>query len=139
MTEFTRALAKERRKLERENGTADIDRLRRKIAADEKARDNIINAIAGGAPWETFRARSYSIEAAIAEATARIRDLEALQASGAAKVPRTAEEAWASAIARLEALLGDPEVVHAAHQHLAVLIRSIRLTPDASAPDAHTA
>ena len=139
MAEFTKALAKERRKLERKNGTADIDRLRRKVAADEKARENIMRAIEAGAPWESFRARSDAIEATIAEATARIRDLEALQASGPARVPQTAEEAWVSAIGRLEILLGDPGVVHAAHQHLAVLIRSIRLRPDACAQDAHTA
>jgi len=38
-------------------------------------------------------------------------------------------EPWTSATRHLETRLGDPEVVPAAHQHLAALIRCIRLTP----------
>jgi len=48
-TEFTSALAKERLKLEGQNGTADIDRLRREVTTGEKARDTVISAIAARA------------------------------------------------------------------------------------------
>ena len=57
MAEFTKALAGERRKLERQNGTVDIDRLKHRIAVNEQARGNIMSAIAASAPWESFRAR----------------------------------------------------------------------------------
>jgi site-specific DNA recombinase len=48
----------------------------------------------------------------------------------------SSSQVYTEAIGQLERLLGNPDVVNAAHQHLARLIRSITLTPDSEAPDA---
>ncbi len=43
--------------------------------------------------------------------------------------------AYARSVAELETRLCDPDLVHQAHEHLAVLIEKIALTPDDSASD----
>ncbi|QPH53960.1 hypothetical protein [Pontivivens ytuae] len=80
----------------------------------------IFQAIAEGAPYDVFRARVEAIKADLTDLDRRI---------------ATAEALFDAALNRMETLLGNPDLVAEAHDHLTRLIGRITLTPDDTAPN----
>ena len=122
---FEAALKAERTKLSGGSVKADRDRLK----SAEAGRENILNAIAEGAPYAAFKARTDALEREIAELITRLSDLEARIAQSA-EVQEDAREIYERALQQMETLLSDPELVDEAHGYLATLIQKVTLTPD---------
>ena len=132
---FDQALREEIRKLETQNNPAELPALKRRLADAIKARANILRAIENGAPYEAFKDRAAEIETEIAAAETCIGSIRQREAHGSA-LPESSAALFSTAVDRLRDLLGDPDLVDQANQHLRKMIRSITLTPDTTAPDA---
>ncbi|WP_370073836.1 hypothetical protein, partial [Salipiger bermudensis] len=128
------ALKAERKKLSGGSVKADRDRLKAALTKAEAGRENILNAIAEGAPYAAFKARSDALEHEITELTTRLSDLEARIAQSA-EVQEDARAIYERALQQMETLLSDPELVDEAHGYLATLIQEVTLTPDETAPN----
>ncbi|MCV2866045.1 zinc ribbon domain-containing protein [Albidovulum sediminicola] len=110
-----------------------IARFKAALAKAEAAQANIIAAIAEGAPFAAFKARSAELEAEIADLRDRIRQTEARIAQQALPL-EAAATVYARALDQMSELLGDPDLVEEANGYLRMLIRGVTLTPDEAAP-----
>jgi len=129
---FTQALDLKRRKIEASDPRRDVDRLQQRLGKAEGARKAILNAIEGGAPFALYKARSEEIETEIAELEHSLRRLRAKAETAGAAMPDPAA-LFEGAVARMEQLLGDPDLVDQASHFLRQIIRRIVLVPDAGA------
>ncbi|WP_353472888.1 zinc ribbon domain-containing protein [Salipiger sp. H15] len=131
--QFGEALEAERRKLAKANPEADVKRLSAALKEAETKRARIFQAIEDGAPFATFKARANEVEAEIADIAARIEGAKRLITLQHADQP-DARLLYERAVAQMELLLGDEELVEQAHAFLGELIRKIALRPDEAAP-----
>ncbi|MBY6006703.1 recombinase family protein [Salipiger bermudensis] len=129
---FEAALKAERKKLSGGTVKAQRDRLKAALTKAKAGRENILNAIAEGAPYAAFKARTDVLEREITELTTRLSDLEARIAQSA-EVQEDARVIYERALQQMETLLSDPELVDEAHGYLATLIQEVTLTPDETA------
>ncbi|MGR3433986.1 MAG: recombinase family protein [Shimia sp.] len=130
---FDAAPAAERAKLD----AADIDgematAPTRRTEAKAKL-DASLAAIEDGAPSAAFESRAETLAAEIAQADARIATLADRRAARDAAVP-DADTVFDRALADMDRLLGDPDLVDRAHDHLATLIERITVHPVDDAP-----
>lgn len=130
--QFDKAVAAERKKLDSRDFDGELTGLRAELATAQGRMDGILHSIEEGAQFATFKARAAELDAEIARITAAIGKTEATRRSSQiASVDIKA--VYASAIAEMEVLLGDPALVDQAHELLSTLIRRIVLTPDDAA------
>lgn len=129
---FEAARAEERAKLTDGRLHAERDRLGAALAKAEAGHANILDAIADGAPYAAFKARSEALDDEIRDLASRIATLDAQIAQSSA-VAEDARTVYERVLQEMDTLLSDPELVDKAHSYLAVLIEQITLTPDATA------
>ena len=125
---FEEAFRAEMQQLGGEDTKAALKTTARKLAGVQKARRGIMAAIEGGADFADYSERDKELKA---EGKALEAHLESLKLREAAKA-RSAPDMpalFAQALKELEALLGSPETVVQANEHLSALIRRITLTP----------
>lgn len=133
VTQFDKAGAAERKTLDSRDFDGELTGLRAELATAQGRMDGILRSIEEGAPFAPFKARATELDAEITRITERIGKTEATRRSSQiAGVDIKA--VYASAIAEMEVLLGDPAFVDQAHELLSTLIRRIVLTPDDAAP-----
>ncbi|MCP4205971.1 MAG: recombinase family protein [Shimia sp.] len=129
---FEHALQEERCKLADGQLEADLKRL---VAAQDIAmtrRDNILAAVAEGAPYAPFKTKADALEKEINDLASRIAILNT-------QITRTQTEVedvrtiYERALNNFEHLLSEKEFVEEAHGYLATLIDQITLMPDAEA------
>jgi len=130
--QFQAALRAERKKLANTDAAAEATRLELKLKEAEQGRTNIFRAIESGAPFEPFRARAAELEAQIKDLTKRLARAEELKQSKSRKAP-DAKDVYARAVAQMDILLSDPDLVDEAHDYLCELIQDITLLPDPGA------
>ncbi len=131
---FDAAIKAEHRQLRKADPDQPLKRLRKQRKDLGSKFENLFKAIEDGMPYERLKARIGEIEAEIAETEVRLSNAEA--ASREAKAPPPDPiVAYAEVLRRLEELLGHPDFVHQAHEHLATLIHRITLRPDPTALD----
>jgi len=131
--QFEAALKAERKKLANTDTAAEEKRLELLLREAEQGRANIFRAIESGAPFETFRARAAELEAQIKDLTKRLARAEELKQSKNRKAP-DAKSVYAKAVAQMDVLLSDPDLVDEAHDYLSELIQDITLLPEPGAP-----
>ncbi|MCP4826871.1 MAG: recombinase family protein [Shimia sp.] len=129
---FELALAEERGKLADGNLEADLKRL--EVAHDRAmiGRDNILAAVAEGAPYATFKAKADALEKEINDLASRIAALNSQITRSQTEV-EDARTIYERALNNLEHLLSEKEFIEEAHGYLAMLIEKIVLKPDEEA------
>lgn len=132
--QFDAALKAERKKQAGTDTAAEAKRLELKLREAEQGRAHIFRAIESGAPFEPFRARAEELEAQIKDLTKRLARAEELKQSKNRKAP-DAKDVYARAVAQMDILLSDPDLVDEAHDYLSELIQDITLLPDPGAPN----
>ncbi|WP_050602636.1 recombinase family protein [Ruegeria sp. 6PALISEP08] len=126
---FEQALEDERGKLA--DGQLEADLRRFETARDRATagRDNILAAVAEGAPYSTFKTKAGALEQEISDLTSCKTALEAQIARSQAEV-EDARAIYERALNNFEHLLSDKAYVEEAHGYLAMLIDKITLMPD---------
>lgn len=130
---FDKALEAERANAAGGALDADLARLTAALAKAETAQANLITAIAEGAPFAAFKAKSAELEAEIAGFQDRIRQTEA-RISRQALPLEDAATVYARALDQMDELLGDTDLVEEASSYLGMLTQVVTLTPDEAAP-----
>lgn len=125
------------RQLEGEDTDAALKATGCKLAAVQKARRRIMSAIENGADFADYSARDAELKAEGKALEVHLADLRARQAAKAQPAPDI-PALFAQAVGDLEVLLGSPDTVAQANEHLSALIRSVTLTPDPQAEDGLT-
>ncbi|MFC2970152.1 recombinase family protein [Acidimangrovimonas pyrenivorans] len=131
---FEAAIRAERKKMRPTERDQTLKALRRHRGDLSRKLDNNFKAIEEGAPFKRLQPRIEALEAEIEALEARISETLAAQQAAAAPPPDPVI-AYAEVLRRLEDLLGHPDFVDQAHQHLAALIQRIELRPDDTAQD----
>ena len=111
-----------------------VKTLRVKLKKIETKRNGLLRAIMEGASFGSIREAFAAREAEIAALKVDLAEAEQAVAEHATPPPDPAA-AYARSVAELETRLRDPDLVHQVHEHLAVLIDQIVLTPDGIASD----
>ncbi len=117
-----------------DGGKGRVKALARKLKKAERERASIVRAIRDGARFDIFRKEFEGLEAEIAALTADLTDAEQAIAERATPLPDPGT-AYLRAVERLDDHLGVPDLVHQAHELLAVLFEKIVLHPDDIAAD----
>ena len=129
---FDTVLASERRRLEGNDGKAELRELRRRRTEAQTGLKGIMRAVEQGAPYATFHDRAEQLSKEIESLDSQI---EAIGRARATPRPSSSRALYAEVLERMEHLLSDPEVLLEAHEHLTTIIREVRLRPDPTAPD----
>ena len=132
--EFEKAFQDEMRQLEGEDTAGSLKAAGRKLAQIRKARGGIMKAIETGADFADYSARDKQLKAEEKALEAHIEELKTRDAAKDRPAPDI-PAIFAQAIDDLEALLGSPDTVAQASEHLSMLIGSVKLTPDVAAED----
>jgi hypothetical protein len=130
---FDSALAAERARLTVTDLDGEDKTAKARRAEAQAKLDAVVAAIEDGAPYAQFKARAEALADEIAKADARIATLAARRAARDAAVP-DADAVFDRALADMDRLLGDPDLVDRAHDHIAALIERITVHPDDDAP-----
>ena len=131
---FDHAVAEETVRLSETGEKGRVRTLTSRLRKLEGERDKLLRAIMEGARFNSVHEAFAAREAEIAALKADLAEAEQAVAERATPPPDPAA-AYARSVAELERHLGDPDLVHQAHEHLAVLIDRIVLTPNDSAAD----
>ena len=133
IAQFEAAMEAERKTVA--DGSLDTERARLSAALKkaEHGKTNILNAIAEGAPYATYKEKAEALETEIAQLTQRISDIDT-QIENSSQVMQSGAAVYERVLSQLAELLSDPDFVEEAHGYLAVLIRKIVLMPDETAP-----
>ncbi len=131
---FDRAVSDEMARMDGDDGKGHVKALARKLKKAERERASIVRAIRDGARFDIFRKEFEGLEAEIAALTADLTDAEQAIAERATPLPDPGT-AYLRAVERLDDHLGVPDLVHQAHELLAVLFEKIVLTPNDIAAD----
>ncbi len=126
---FEQEFHAEMQQLEGEDTVSALKSTERRLVAIQKARRSIMTAIEHGADFAAYSARDIELIAETKALEARLADLKARQAAKARPTPDI-PALFAQAVDELEVLLGSPDTVAQANEHLSALIRSVTLTPD---------
>ena len=129
---FDAILAAERRRLEGNDGKDELRDLRRRRTEAQTGLKGIMRAVEQGAPYGTFHDRAEQLSKEIEALDGQI---DAIERARAAPRPTSSRALYSKVLDRMEQLLSDPEVLLDAHEHLATIIREVRLRPDPTAPD----
>ncbi|SFQ44446.1 Site-specific DNA recombinase [Roseivivax halotolerans] len=132
IAQFEAAMESERKALA--DGSLDTERARLGAALKkaEQGKTNILNAIAEGAPYATFKEKAEALEVEIAQLTQRVSDIDT-QIENSSQVMESGAAVYERVLSQLTQLLSDRDFVEEAHGYLAVLIRKIVLMPDETA------
>ncbi len=131
---FDAALKTEYKSLASSDQTEAKKRLESRLAEAVKGRKNLYKAIESGANFASLLERISEVEAEIKAFEAKLEQYRQTEAV-LPKLPTDSTELFAQAIERLESLLGDPDLVHQANEHMTELIQYIVLRPDFTAPN----
>ncbi len=131
---FDHAIAEETLRLGESGPKSRVKTMTSKLKKLERKRDGLLKAIMDGASFGSIQEAFAAREAETAALKDDLAEAEQAVAERATPPPDPAA-AYARSVAELERHLGDPDLVHQAHEHLAVLIGKIVLTPDDSASD----
>jgi len=131
---FDAAIRAEHRQLKKSDPDQPLKRLRKQRKDLGSKLENLFKAIEDGMPFERLKGRMDDLETQIAETEVRLSAAEAAHREAKAPPPDPAV-AYEEVLRRLEELLGHPDFVHQAHEHLAALIHRIALRPDTTALD----
>ncbi|MFT6650119.1 recombinase family protein [Pseudophaeobacter arcticus] len=131
---FEAAFRAEMRQLEGEDTESALKTAGRNLAKVQKARRGIMTAIENGADFADYSARDAELKAEAKSLEVELADLKARQSAKARPAPDI-PTLFAQAIDDLEALLGRPDTVTQANEHLAALVGRVTLTPDKRAED----
>ncbi len=115
-----------------EDGKALVKRLRKARKSLTRKRNNLITALEEGEGFAAVRERMETLEQDIAEISDQLETAETELAEAQAPPPDI-RGAYGTAVERINALLSDPDLVHQAHEALAILIREVRLRSDETA------
>ena len=129
---FERAVVEETARLGETGERSRVKSLTARMKKLERERNGLMKAIMEGASFGSIQDAFAAREAEIAALQVDLTEAEQAVAERATPPPDPAA-AYARSVAELERRLGDPDLVHQAHEHLAVLIDRIVLTPDDSA------
>ena len=129
---FDAALKVERKKLAGGSAQTDLKRLQAALKKAESGQENILKAIADGAPYDMFKAKADALADEITSLKHRINNMEARIAQQNAPLP-DAKKVFAQALQKMEQLLSAPDYVDEASTYLKMLIARITLTPDPKA------
>jgi len=129
---FDAALKAERKKLAGGSAKTDMKRLQAALKKAESGQENILKAIADGAPYDMFKAKADALADEITSLKHQINNTEARIAQQNAPLP-DAKKVFAQALQKMEQLLSAPDYVDEASTYLKMLIARITLTPDPKA------
>ena len=129
---FDSAVEAERKKLAGGSAKTDLKRLQAALKKAESGQENILKAIADGAPYDMFKAKADALVDEITSLKHRIDNTETRIAQQNAPLS-DAKEVFAQALQKMEQLLSSPDYVDERSTYLKMLITRITLTPDASA------
>ncbi len=129
---FEQALEQERHNIESGAIDTKLAHLKATLHTAETAQSNILNAIAEGAPFATFKSKAETLEKEITDLTARIGSIQA-QVDIKINHAESAAVIYERALNQMNHLLGDSDLVDEASSHLKMLIEKIVLTPDETA------
>ncbi|WP_114286105.1 recombinase family protein [Candidatus Halocynthiibacter alkanivorans] len=129
---FEDALKVERDKIADGRLEVELKRFEAALAKAISGRDNILVAVAEGAPYASFKAKAEVFETEIASLTVRINKKQA-QIQRGKTVTEDARTIYERALKNMEHLLSEKDLMEEAHTYLGMLIEKITLTPDETA------
>lgn len=125
---FEAAMKAERKAFDGDAADQDLTRLNNALKKAERGQSNILNAIAEGAPFAAFKAKSeglateiHELQKLIAAANAKAEQLKLPQEDASVMFER--------ALNKMNQLLSAPDLVEEASAYLKILIIAIRLIP----------
>ena len=131
---FEAAIRAEQKELRKADPDQPIKRLRKQRKDLDRRLENYFKAIGEGMKYESVKDLIGALETQIAETEIKLSAAEAERREAKALPPEPVA-AYAEVLRRLEELLGHPDFVHQAHEHLSALIHKITLRPDTTALD----
>ncbi|OOY16864.1 recombinase family protein [Thioclava sp. DLFJ4-1] len=125
---FDAALRQEIKELRKNPPDAQLPAKRAALARTERKLRTLVKSLEDGAPFAQIKGRMNELEAQQLTLTEEISRLSA--AAPSAPLFESAPRALEQVLCGLEEILGDPDWVHLANEHLSALIAKVMLLPD---------
>lgn len=126
--QFETALKAERAKLADGSAEKQLKLLKAALAKAQKGQENIMSAIADGAPFATFKAKSQELETEVSALSMKIAQLQS-QIETQKKPQQDARSIYKQVLSKFDVLLSSPEYVEEASNYLKEIVQEVTLTP----------